>query len=313
MKSKRTKSTAQLANILQRLGECLLVPREAAEIHQVLNSLEDSTDPLAADDLGMLALAGRQLELRLAASELTPRDAWALVADGFAVLIALEDGSWLLLKHKSAWRLDAMLLSAEDQNNSGRPLQLSLTQLKSYWQGQKRLGALLAQGTQAGASVSSLTITQHGRTDAGHAGDAHGHGHGHGHGHDHGHAHAHLPPVRRLWRLLRLEYRDIGTLTLFALVAGVLGLATPLAVESLVNTVAWGTYLQPLFILSFILFGFLAFAGLLKLLQQIIVEVMQSACSCASSAIWPIASPWPNNKRSKANIRRSWPIATSTS
>ncbi len=53
------------------------------------------------------------------------------------------------------------------------------------------------------------------------------------------------------------------------------GLATPLAVESLVNTVAWGTYLQPLFILSFILFGFLAFAGLLKLLQQIIVEVMQ--------------------------------------
>ncbi len=118
----------------------------------------------------MLALAGRQLELRLAASELTPRDAWALVADGFAVLIALEDGSWLLLKHKSAWRLDAMLLSAEDQNNSGRPLQLSLTQLKSYWQGQKRLGALLAQGTQAGASVSSLTITQHGRTDAGHAG-----------------------------------------------------------------------------------------------------------------------------------------------
>ncbi len=75
--------------------------------------------------------------------------------------------------------------------------------------------------------------------------------------------------------MLRLESRDITTLVLFALVAGTLGLATPLAVESLVNTVAWGTYLQPLFILSFILFGFLAFAGLLKLLQQIIVEVMQ--------------------------------------
>ncbi len=272
MTSMRNKTTGQLAAVLQRLGECLHVPREAAEIHQVLNALEDSTESQGTDDLGLLALAGRQLELRLASSQLTSRDAWALVADGFPVLLLLEDGDWLLLKQKVAWRLEAMFFKADDRAGKSELLQLSLSQLKRYWQGQKRLGALLAQGTQAGISTG---FGPGGRSDTAgdpdhHSGSQHGNG-----GHGHAHGHASISPLRRLWRMLRLESRDITTLVLFALVAGTLGLATPLAVESLVNTVAWGTYLQPLFILSFILFGFLAFAGLLKLLQQIIVEVMQ--------------------------------------
>lgn len=257
----QSRPSGQLAAVLQRLGECLRVPREAAEIHQVLRALEDSSDPQAADELGLLALAGRQLEMRLASSQLTARDAWALVADGFPVLLALDKGGWLLLKYKVAWRVEALHVPAGEGQIKSEPLQLSLSHLKRYWQGQKRLGALLAQSSQAGVSSGS------GGADAGshlsHSTSGHAHGH------------AHISPVRRLWRMLRFELRDINTLILFALVSGVLGLATPLAVESLVNTVAWGTYLQPLFVLSLILFGFLAFAGLLKLLQQIIVEVMQ--------------------------------------
>lgn len=271
MNLKRTKPIGQLTAVLQRLGECLQVPHEAAEINQVLHAIEDSTDPLAADDLGRLALAGRQLEMRLAACELTPRDAWALVADGFPVLVSLEERGWLLLKRKVAWRLEAMQLTLDDRPGVSQPLQLSLSQLKRFWQGQQRLGALLAQGTQAGMSTAVNSIEPAKNNSHGHHADS-SHGGAHqGHGHDH----QHISPVRRLWRMLRLELRDISTLILFALVAGVLGLATPLAVESLVNTVAWGTYLQPLFVLSLILFGFLAFAGLMKLLQQIIVEVMQ--------------------------------------
>lgn len=256
----RTKPTGQLAAVLQRLGECLHVPHEAAEIHQVLRALEDASDPQAADELGVLALAGPQLQMRLASSQLSPRDAWTLVADGFPVLLSLEDRGWLLLKQKVAWRIEALHLSADDSSSQGLPLQLTLSQLKRYWKGQKRLGALLAQASQAGISTGfgTLKVEPNAHHPAGAA-----------------HAHHHISPVRRLWRMLRLEFRDINTLVLFALVSGVLGLATPLAVESLVNTVAWGTYLQPLFVLSLILFGFLAFAGLLKLLQQIIVEVMQ--------------------------------------
>lgn len=274
MNLKRSKATGQLAAVLQRLGECLGVPREAAEIHQVLNALEDSNDPQAGDELGLLVLAGRQLEMRLGASDLTPRDAWALVADGFPLLVSLEDRGWLLLKRKAAWRLDALHITADDRNAVSQPLQLSLSHLKNYWQDQRHLGALIAQATQAGVSNTPYSA-EHSKThlQQTHASPHEAHGSGHHGGHDH--AHGHVSAVRRLWRLLRLELRDISTLILFAVVAGVLGLATPLAVESLVNTVAWGTYLQPLFVLSLILFGFLAFAGLMKLLQQIIVEVMQ--------------------------------------
>ncbi len=58
-----TKQTALLADILQRVGECLKVPSELAEVHQVLRALEDSTDdPRVGSPLGLLALAGRQLE-----------------------------------------------------------------------------------------------------------------------------------------------------------------------------------------------------------------------------------------------------------
>ncbi|MCC6507973.1 MAG: ABC transporter ATP-binding protein [Pirellulaceae bacterium] len=285
------KQTGQLAAVLQRLGECLHIPLEAADVNQVLRALEDSTEPGVSTELGMLSLAGRQLEMRLAATELTPRDAWTLVADGFPVLLQLENQGWLLLKSKVAWRLEAtsMIPATSGGALEFTPLQLSLAHLKKYWQGQPLIGALLAQGTTAGISSRPGVTLGHGLSSVadhrGHVPGQSGHDVGQGHGnirpgvHQPGHGgegHAgHLRPLMRLWRMLRMELRDIWTLILFALIGGVLNLATPLAVESLVNTVAWGTYLQPLFVLTFLLFGFLAFAGLLKLLQVIIVEVLQ--------------------------------------
>ena len=93
----------------------------------------------------------------------------------------------------------------------------------------------------------------------------------HGDEHD-GH---HLSPLRRFFQLLRLESDDIWTVILFAFVSGILALATPLAVESLVNVVSWGTYLQPLLVLSLILLASLGLAGGLKVLQSVIVEIIQ--------------------------------------
>lgn len=90
----------------------------------------------------------------------------------------------------------------------------------------------------------------------------------------HGHA-EHPSPFRRFMRLLRLEANDIGTVVLFALVSGVLALATPLAVESLVNVVSWGTYLQPLIVLALILLASLGLSGVLKILQTVVVEIIQ--------------------------------------
>ncbi|MEM1070571.1 MAG: ABC transporter ATP-binding protein [Planctomycetota bacterium] len=89
------------------------------------------------------------------------------------------------------------------------------------------------------------------------------------------HDHEHLSPFKRFVGLLRLEVRDIWTMVLFAFVAGILTLATPLAVESLVNVVSWGTYIQPLIVLGLILFTCLGIAGVLRILQMWLVELIQ--------------------------------------
>lgn len=93
---------------------------------------------------------------------------------------------------------------------------------------------------------------------------------GHGDG-----MHAHLSPYTRLYLLLRPEFKDIAIVAIFAIVVATLGLATPVAVEALVNTVAFGRLLQPLIVLCVILFAFLGFAAVLKSLQAYIAEIMQ--------------------------------------
>ncbi len=86
--------------------------------------------------------------------------------------------------------------------------------------------------------------------------------------------HGELSPLRRFLGLLRLELTDIWTVVLFAFVAGVLTLATPLAVESLVNVVSWGD-VQPLIVLGLILLVCLGIAGVLRVLQKLVVELIQ--------------------------------------
>lgn len=87
--------------------------------------------------------------------------------------------------------------------------------------------------------------------------------------------HEHLSPLRRFMALLNLERRDIWTVVLFAFVSGVLTLATPLAVESLVNVVSWGIYFQPIIVLGLILLICLGIAGILRVLQTVVVEMIQ--------------------------------------
>lgn len=82
-------------------------------------------------------------------------------------------------------------------------------------------------------------------------------------------------PVKRYFKLLRPERSDLGIILVFAFFAGVLSLATPIAVEALVDTVAFGQLLQPVVILAGLLFGFLAFAGLMQAIQTFVVEIIQ--------------------------------------
>lgn len=84
-----------------------------------------------------------------------------------------------------------------------------------------------------------------------------------------------LPPFRRLLRFMRPEAADIRQVVLFSIVVGILSLTTPLAVEALVNTIAFGRYLQPLIVLSLMVFVFLVFRAGLGILMTVVVEILQ--------------------------------------
>jgi putative ABC transport system ATP-binding protein len=85
----------------------------------------------------------------------------------------------------------------------------------------------------------------------------------------------HLTPFARLRALLQPEASDILTVFIYALTVGLLTLATPIAVEALVNTVAFGRFLQPVVVLALLLFMFLAFSAAIRAVQTIVVEIVQ--------------------------------------
>jgi len=84
-----------------------------------------------------------------------------------------------------------------------------------------------------------------------------------------------LDPLQRLQQLIHLEHRDIGTLLAYGIGIGLLSLATPIAVQALVNTIAFGALLQPLFVLTLILLVLMSFSNTLVALQFYVVEMLQ--------------------------------------
>ncbi len=91
----------------------------------------------------------------------------------------------------------------------------------------------------------------------------------------HSNSHPSLSPVSRLLQLLSEDRNDLAVLLIYTLLNGLLMLAVPLAAQSLVNTIAAGVFLQPLVVLSLLLFIGLLFAGILRLMQMTLVEVIQ--------------------------------------
>jgi ABC-type bacteriocin/lantibiotic exporter with double-glycine peptidase domain len=71
------------------------------------------------------------------------------------------------------------------------------------------------------------------------------------------------------------ERSDIWVVVIYSVAIGLLSLVVPIATQSLVNTIAFGTLLQPLVVLSLLVLLGLAFAAVLKVLRSQVVEVMQ--------------------------------------
>jgi ABC-type bacteriocin/lantibiotic exporter with double-glycine peptidase domain len=82
-------------------------------------------------------------------------------------------------------------------------------------------------------------------------------------------------PFKRVAQLLTLERSDIWLLVLLTVGYGLLNIATPVAVQTLVNLVTMGGVLQPLFVVAIILLVMLLLSGAMYLMAAYLVEVIQ--------------------------------------
>lgn len=84
-----------------------------------------------------------------------------------------------------------------------------------------------------------------------------------------------MSPVQRVLTLVRFEKQDILLLLYLTLAYGVLGIATPVAVQTMVNLVTMGGVLQPLYVVGLILFCLLALSGAIYAIESFLVELIQ--------------------------------------
>ena len=82
-------------------------------------------------------------------------------------------------------------------------------------------------------------------------------------------------PLLQVRTFLAQNRAEMAIVALYSVAVGALALVTPVTVQALVNTTAFGTVLQPILVLAVLLLGGLAFAGTLRALKALLVEVLQ--------------------------------------
>ena len=84
-----------------------------------------------------------------------------------------------------------------------------------------------------------------------------------------------LHPYTRLRALLEGERRTLWVAVVYSVVIALLSLVVPIAVQSLVNTIAFGSVLQPLVVLTLFVFVALGFSTVMNALRAGVVEIIQ--------------------------------------
>ena len=79
----------------------------------------------------------------------------------------------------------------------------------------------------------------------------------------------------RALRILHGEKEDLAVIAVYALAVGLCSLAVPVGVQSVVNSVTFGVVLQPLVVITALVGGMLLFSATLRVLQLIVVELLQ--------------------------------------
>jgi ABC-type bacteriocin/lantibiotic exporter with double-glycine peptidase domain len=82
-------------------------------------------------------------------------------------------------------------------------------------------------------------------------------------------------PLSRLKQVYELERQDIWVVLGYGVGVGLMSLATPVAVQALVSTIAFGALFQPLVVLTLILLASVSFSNVLVGTQFYVVEMLQ--------------------------------------
>lgn len=237
--------------ILQRLGLCLDIPIERSFIEfpesiERLQEMADAGEEISPETVAAATLqhASNQVGFQLVETSLSASEVYQLVTEGFPVVLVGANGESWVFESLRGRKLECCCIS------DGVEMQyISFGRLKQILAESPTYRMLVTQAELLGGPNQSLAA--------------------------HGGHHNSPGPLRRFLSILRLDTRDVFTLLVFALVGGGLSLSTPLAVEALVNVVSWGTAIQPLLILSGLLFGALGFGAVLTVLQNIVAEIIQ--------------------------------------
>lgn len=81
--------------------------------------------------------------------------------------------------------------------------------------------------------------------------------------------------MARLRQWMAAERADLWVVVLYSVGIGVLSLVVPVATQSMVNTIAFGTVLQPVVLLALVVLAVLGFSSVLRALRTWVVEVIQ--------------------------------------
>ncbi len=223
---------------------------------QAWDALQTAASPASLGDLGdddwthVVTRAAARMGLRAHGVRLTAAELRGRVGPGLPALTLLgtpQRGRWLLARGARRGGVEGHLVEAGDE---------SRVRL-----GARALRRLLA-ATGPDAAATWLLIEPALPFDALHA----------------RRVAASEPTARALGRLralIHLERADLWVVMVYAVGIGGLSLASPIAVQALVNTIAFGSVLQPLFVLTLLLVAGLSFAAALKAFAAFVVEVLQ--------------------------------------
>ena len=257
-------------DLLSRIGQATNHQFDIERINQLLEAVYGRAE---GDPLAQLALSVKELSLKATtAFQPLSRAIWNADSDHPVIFWSESEERYLIVTGAGAFKV-----RIANYGDGEKPsISISRAELS------RRLGLKSVSESVEYVIIQSRTPTEGASADTAlhegaqflrHSTSAHGPGHG-----DH-HHHSELPPLRRFLRILKPERKDIITLLVFSVFSGILYLALPLAVDTIVTNLAFGAqsgpYIQALVVVAQILAACLILQALVLGFQYYVAEVIQ--------------------------------------